>query len=201
MMDEWKASTKLIDNTPCVSQLRAKGTPMEPPQYPAGPFTPEVGLDKGRRDQLIAQIENSPRLVRESVAGLSEGQLDTKYKNWTIRQIVRHLADSHVNSYIRFKLALTEETPTIKPYDEGLWSALPDARLGDIGAPLALLEGLHRCWVQSLRGMTPELFSRSFFHPEAGKLISLSEALASYAWHCQHHTGQILWLRKQNIWT
>ena len=173
---------------------------MEPPQFPAGPFTPEVGLDDQRRDHLIAQIEAAPRLLRQAVAGLTPSQLDTKYKNWTIRQIVHHLPDSHVNSYIRFKWALTEETPTIKAYHEGLWADLSDARTGDIGPALALMEGLHQRWVQLLRSLRAEQFSRSFLHAETGKLVSLSSALASYAWHGKHHTAQISWLRKQHDW-
>ena len=99
---------------------------MEAPQYPAGPFTSEEACDARRRDQLIADIEAAPRLLRESITGLSAPQLETKYRNWTIRQIVHHIADSHVNSYVRFKWTLTEETPTIKAYDEGRWAALDD---------------------------------------------------------------------------
>jgi hypothetical protein len=166
---------------------------MEPPQYPVGPFDPN---EERQRDVCIAEIEAAPRLLRELVGGLSEAELDTKYKNWTIRQIVHHLADSHVNCYIRFKWTLTEATPTIKAYDETQWSALEDARTGDIGPPLALLEGLHRRWVQLLRSMRPEQFARSFLHPETGKHVSLSAALRSYAWHGRHHTGQIQWLRQ-----
>jgi uncharacterized damage-inducible protein DinB len=173
---------------------------MEAPQYPAGPNAPEDGYGANRRNQLIAEIEAAPRLLRESIAGLSPAQLDTKYRNWTIRQIVHHLPDSHVNCYIRFKWTLTEETPTIKAYHEGLWSELNDARTGDVAAPLALMDAVHQRWVQLLRSMTAQQFSRAFLHPETGKLVTLSAALASYAWHCKHHTGQILWLRKQKGW-
>jgi hypothetical protein len=164
---------------------------MEPPQNPAGAFDPE---DHREPEQCIADIEAAPRLVRELVAGLTQPQLDTKYKNWTIRQIVHHLADSHVHSYIRFKWALTESTPTIKAYDEGTWAELEDARTGDVEPPLALLEAVHRRWVQLLRSMTPAQFARSFLHPETGKLVPLSLALRSYAWHGKHHTAQIRWL-------
>jgi hypothetical protein len=173
---------------------------MDAPQYPAGPFVPEESIDDNRRAELIAVIEAAPGILEQAVAGLSDAQLDTKYKNWTVRQIVHHVADSHVNCYIRFKWALTEEAPTIKTYDEGRWSALEDARKGDIAAPLALLKGLHRRWVQLMRSMTPEQFTRSFLHPETGKLVSLSSALANYSWHCKHHTGQITWLRRNRGW-
>jgi hypothetical protein len=173
---------------------------MEPPQSPAGPFTPEDGHDPHRQAEFIAQIETAPALLRQTIAGLSQEQLDTRYRNWTIRQIVHHLADSHVNSYIRFKWALTEELPTIKAYDEGRWAALDDSLHGDVGAALDLLQGLHRRWVGLLRCMTPEQFSRRFIHPESGQQVSLSAALCYYAWHCRHHIGQIAWLRQSKGW-
>jgi hypothetical protein len=173
---------------------------MEPPQYPAGPFTPEEGYDQQRRAEFIAGIEAAPALLRATVAGLSNEQLDTRYKNWTIRQIVHHVTDSHVNSYVRFKWALTEEEPTIKPYDDGKWAALDDSLTGDVEPPLALLDGLHRRWMQLLRSMSPAQFARRFFHPESGEHVSLSAALCYYAWHGRHHTAQIAWLREKNGW-
>jgi hypothetical protein len=173
---------------------------MNPPEFPAGPFAPEEDHDLARRLQFIAEIEAAPRLLRATIAGLTSAQLDTLYKNWTVRQIVHHLADSHVNSYVRFKWALTEEAPTIKAYDEGRWAALDDSRNGNLGPPLALLEGLHLRWWQLLRSMTPEQFSRSFFHPETKQRVTLSAALCYYAWHGKHHTGQIAWLRANRGW-
>jgi len=173
---------------------------MEAPQNPAGALAPEENYGLQRRDAFIAVIEAAPSALRSAVAGLSEAQLDTRNRNWTIRQIVHHLADSHVNSYIRFKWALTEDLPTIKAYDEGRWAALEDARTGTVQAPLALVEGLHACWVQLLRSMTESQFARSFLHPETGKSISLRAALCYYAWHCRHHTAQITWLRAQRGW-
>src|SRR5262245_22753138 len=173
---------------------------MEPPQNPAGAFVPEANYSPQRRDELIAVIDKAPSALRDAVAGLSEAQLDTRYRNWTIRQIVHHPADSHVNSYIRFKWALTEDVPTIKPYDEGRWAALDDSRIGDIQAPLALLQALHGRWVQLMRSMTDAQFARTFHHPESGETVSLSAALCYYAWHCRHHTAQVLWLREQHGW-
>jgi uncharacterized damage-inducible protein DinB len=173
---------------------------MDPPQHPAGAFAPEADYGPPRRNEFIAVIETAPEALRAALVGLSEDQLDTRYKNWTVRQIVHHLADSHVNSYVRFKWALTEELPTIKAYDEGRWAALEDSRTGDVRAPLALLEGLHARWVQLLRSMTGDQFARSFVHPETGKTVNLSEALSYYAWHCRHHTGQIAWLRERHGW-
>jgi hypothetical protein len=173
---------------------------MTPPQNPAGPLELADHYGPERRAEFIAVIEDAPATLRRVVSGLSDSQLDTRYKNWTIRQIVHHLADSHVNSYVRFKWALTEEQPTIKAYNEGDWAALDDSRSGEIRAPLALLEGLHVRWVQLLRVMSEEQFARSFIHPETGKSVSLYSALCYYAWHCRHHTGQIAWLREQNGW-
>jgi len=173
---------------------------MEAPQNPAGVFLPEVNYGPGRREEFIAEVEAAPAIMRKAVAGLSGEQLDTRYRNWTIRQIVHHVADSHVHSYIRFKWALTENLPTIKAYDEGSWVALEDSRRGDVQAPLALLEGLHLCWVQLLRCMSAEQFQRAFVHPETGKTVRLSDALCYYAWHGRHHTGQIVWLRQRHNW-
>ncbi len=173
---------------------------MEAPQNPAGAFVPDESYDPQRRTEWIAMVEAAPTAVRAAVAGLSDDQLDTRYRNWTIRQIVHHLADSHVNSYVRFKWALTEDRPTIKPYDDGRWAALADAHTGDVQAPLALLEGLHARWVQLLRSMTEEQFGRTFFHPETGQTVSLDAALCYDAWHCRHHTAQIHWLREQRGW-
>jgi DinB superfamily len=173
---------------------------MDAPQNPAGAFTPEDNYGPQRRAEFIAVIEATPGAVRNAVTGLSESQLDTRYRNWTIRQIVHHLADSHVNCYIRFKWALTEEHPTIKPYHEGDWAALEDSRTGDVQVPLALLVGLQARWVQLLRSLTEMQFARTFYHPETGQNVSLNAALCSYAWHCRHHTAQITWLREQRGW-
>jgi hypothetical protein len=173
---------------------------MEAPQYPAGPFEPEEPSDPQRRAALVAVLEGAPAALRRAVSGLSPAQLDTRYRNWTIRQIVHHLADSHVNSYVRFKWALTEDRPTIKAYDEGRWADLADSRAGDVAAALLLLEGLHACWVQLLRTLTEEQFARSFLHPETGETVPLTRALAYYAWHGRHHTAQIAWLRQQHGW-
>jgi uncharacterized damage-inducible protein DinB len=173
---------------------------MEAPPTPAGAFAAEENYSPERRDEFIAVIEAAPAALGNAVAGLSESQLDTRYRNWTVRQIVHHMADSHVNSYIRFKWALTEELPTIKAYDEGRWAALEDSRSGDVRAPLALFQGLHARWVQLLRSVTERQFARCFLHPETGQTVSLSAALCYYAWHCRHHTAQILWLRQQRGW-
>ena len=167
---------------------------MEAPQYPVGP-NPKEEENPPRKD-LIAIIEKAPQAMRDAVAGLSDAQLDTKYKNWTIRQIVHHLADSHANSYIRFKWALTEEQPVIKAYDETKWADLDDSKKGPIEPSLALLEGIHKQWVVLLRFMTDEQFNRAFVHPSNNRVVTLKSALGTYAWHGRHHTGAILWIRE-----
>jgi hypothetical protein len=161
---------------------------------------PEDGHDPRRRAEFVAVLADAPAALHNLVAGLTDEQLDVPYRNWTVRQIVHHLADSHVNSYVRFKWALTEDRPTIKAYDEGRWAALADARTGDVRAPLALLAGLHLRWVQLLRSMAEEQFARTFFHPETGNTVSLNAALCYYAWHCKHHTAQIAWVGKKHGW-
>lgn len=173
---------------------------MEAPQYPVGAYIPETDGGPARRAELIEEVANAPAALRRAVAGLSAKQLETRYRNWTIRQIVHHIADSHLNAYIRFKLALTEDNPTIKPYNEGLWVTLADDKTGEIQPTLDLLDALHERWVTLLQSMTSEHYARAYIHPEYGKRVTLSEALSDYAWHGRHHTGQILWLRQQHSW-
>jgi hypothetical protein len=170
---------------------------MEAPQYPIGPYNSQEDDLPARREALIAVIEKAPQVLRETVAGLTDRQLDTRYKNGTIRQIVHHLADSHVNSYIRFKWALTEDKPVIKAYDDGKWAELADFKTGPIDAPLALLEGVHKQWVVLLKSMSDEQFGRIFIHPSNNRETTRSNALGIYAWHGRHHTGQIQWKKEQ----
>ena len=171
----------------------------EPPQFPAGPFVPPDTHGDGERDAWIGEIERAAARVRDVASGLTNRQLDTTYRNWTIRQIVHHLADSHLNSYVRFKLALTEDRPTIKPYDESRWSQLADARRADIAPSLHLLDGLHARWGHLLRSLTPDEFERSFYHPGSRETLPLWRALAYYVWHARHHTGQITWVKTHRL--
>lgn len=171
----------------------------EPPKFPAGPFVAPDTDGERERDAWIGEIEAAPARLREAVSGLTDHQLDTKYRNWTIRQIVHHLADSHLNSYVRFKLALTEDQPTIKPYDESRWSQLADAQRADVKPSLQLLEGLHTRWGHLLRSLGPSEFERSFYHPESRETVPLWRALAYYVWHCRHHTTQIEWVKKHKL--
>jgi uncharacterized damage-inducible protein DinB len=170
-----------------------------PPQFPAGPPALDEAPDARRRAAWFDEIERAPTRLREAVAGLSDQQLDTKYRNWTIRQIVHHLADSHVNSYVRFKWTLTEERPTIKPYDESRWSLLADAQRAAVMPSVQLLEALHARWAYLLRSLSPEAFERSFYHPESQEVVPLWRALAYYVWHGRHHTAQIEWVKKHKL--
>jgi hypothetical protein len=173
---------------------------MTPPDNPAGAYIADPNPSVERRAELIGEVERLPSHLRGLVAGLTAVQLDTKYKNWTVRQIVHHLADSHLNAYVRMKLALTEDQPTIKPYNETKWSQLPDAVGMEAEVSLRLLDGLHARWTAAWRAMTSADFERGYFHPEYGRTIRLAEALGMYAWHCRHHGEMIAWLRKQHGW-
>jgi uncharacterized damage-inducible protein DinB len=171
-----------------------------PPTNPAGEFVAESQVSDARRAELIKVVEEAPQELASAVDGLNDQQLGEKYRNWSIRQIAYHLADSHLHSYIRCKWALTEEEPLIKAYDENRWAELPDVQSGDLEAPLEMMAGVHRCWVKLLRSMDAADFQRSFRHPETGKAIVLIDALTYYAWHCRHHTAQIRWLRQSRGW-
>lgn len=170
-------------------------------RYPIGPFKFEGPLTDQQRRAFIDQIEEAPARLREAVAGLSEDQLDTPYRpgGWTVRQVVHHVPDSHLNSYVRFRLALTEEAPTIKTYHEDRWAELDDARSSPIELSLSLLEALHRRWIVLLRSMTSADFEKSFNHPELG-VVSLDKNVGLYAWHGQHHIAHITSLRERMGW-
>ncbi|HET6795982.1 MAG TPA: putative metal-dependent hydrolase [Gemmatimonadales bacterium] len=171
-------------------------------RYPVGRFTYDGVADPAKQRRWIDEIESAPDHVRTAVAGLSRDQLDTPYREqgWTVRQVVHHLPDSHLNAYTRFKLALTENVPIIKPYEEALWAELPDGRSGPIEPSLALLQALHQRWVMLLRQVSPAEFSRRFMHPEQGREVELNEMLAMYAWHGRHHVAHITSLRRRMGW-
>jgi len=173
-----------------------------PPLHPAGPNPGAFGetFTQAEINQCIEKLASAPKRLRDAVAGLTKAQLDTKYKNWTVRQIAVHLADSHANAYIRWKLALTEDVPTIKPYNEGAWSDLPGSRTADIAHALAFFEGVQGCWVDLLRTLSLDDLRKQFFHPEQNKKIRLADTARIYAYHTDHHIGQILWLRSAHTW-
>jgi uncharacterized damage-inducible protein DinB len=170
-------------------------------RYPIGQCQYDGELSESQQQQFIGDIADAPYKLRLAVRGLSPEQLDTPYRpeGWTVRQVVHHLPDSHLNAFIRFKLALTEDKPTIKPYHENLWAELPDSRTAPVEISLTLLESLHSRWVVLLRSMTPSDFARTFVHPERG-VQTLDRTLALYAWHGNHHIAHITTLRKRNGW-
>lgn len=166
-------------------------------RYPIGRFDPPaVPLSPETRERLIDEIAAAPAALGAAVEGLSDAELDTPYRpgGWTVRQVVHHVPDSHMNSYVRFKLAVTEDHPTIRTYDEAAWGALADARAAPIGPSLALLDALHERWTGWLRTLGPEDWARTFEHPEMGTL-ALDQLLALYAWHGRHHVAHITSLR------
>jgi uncharacterized damage-inducible protein DinB len=171
-------------------------------RYPVGKFDWQAPVAPESRPALIAEIAAAPGVFRQAVAGLDDSQLDTPYRpeGWTVRQVIHHLADSHINSYIRFRLALTEDEPTIKPYFEDRWAELHDAKTAPIEVSLSLLDALHARWADLLRSLSDADFARKFRHPERG-LIRLDTNLALYAWHSRHHTGHIANLRQRMGWT
>lgn len=170
-------------------------------RYPIGPFAFPAGYGESDRRASIDRIATTPARLRAAVAGLDDPALDTPYRpgGWTVRQVVHHVADSHMNAYIRTRLALTEEHPTIKPYDEVRWAELPDSR-EPVEGSLALLDRLHARWVVVLRSMSNEDFGRTFFHPGGNVTVTLERNTATYAWHGDHHIAHITELRRREGW-
>jgi uncharacterized damage-inducible protein DinB len=175
--------------------------PRDDLRYPIGEFRPAGPLSPDARNSLIARIESAPSRLRSAVAGLSDAQLDTRYRpeGWTLRQVVHHLPDSHLNSYVRFKLAVTEDNPAIRTYEEARWAELPEARTAPVALSLALLDALHTRWVLFLRNLASRDFARTFRHPEWG-VVTLDWALDFYAWHGDHHIAHITTLRRRMGW-
>jgi len=173
---------------------------MTNPRFPIGEFKRPDRLSDAERATAILKIEATPATLRAALAGMSDAQLDSTYRegSWTLRQVVHHLADSHVNSYTRFRLALTENHPTIKPYDEGKWAELEDARAMPVEVSLTLLDSLHARWVRLLRSLKPSDFDRTIDHPENGTM-TIDQLLAMYAWHGDHHIAHINLARKRAI--
>jgi hypothetical protein len=170
-------------------------------RYPIGPEPPMARVTPDARHEQISIIAGLPQNVRAAVEGLTREQLDTPYRpeGWTVRQVVHHLADSHLNGYVRVKLALTEQGPTIKPYDEAQWALLADSRM-PLEPSLAILDGLHQRWAAIYRAMREEDFARTFAHPERAERLTLDHHLHIYAWHSQHHVAHITSLRRRQRW-
>ncbi len=174
---------------------------MVDPRYPVGNFQHDPEVTPGKRERWIAELAEAPAALRRAVAGLDDAQLDTPYRDggWTVRQVVHHLADSHMNMSVRVRLALTENNPPIKTYDEGLWARLADARTAPVEISLALFDALHARLVVLLRAMEPGQLARTIRHPERGD-ISLDYLLQLYAWHGRHHVAHVTALRERNRW-
>ena len=171
------------------------------PRYPIGRFDRNINITREMRSDFIKTIETLPSQLKKEVENLSPQQLDTPYRDggWTIRQVVHHIPDSHINSYVRFKLALTEDNPQIKTYEESLWAELPDTFNTPIEISLQLLDSVHKRWAILLRSLTDEQFEKTFQHPEWGN-ITLEKTLALYAWHSKHHLAHITELKKKMGW-
>ena len=170
-------------------------------RYPIGKFHFDGSLTEPQKQAALDEIARTPENLRAAIKGLSEAQLDTPYRpgGWTVRQVVHHVPDSHLNSYVRFKLALTEDEPTIKPYAEDRWAELADTKTTPVEVSLTLLESLHDRWVRLLRSLSPEEWKRTFRHPDLGAM-TLEKTLALYAWHGRHHVSHITSLRDREGW-
>ncbi|MPT30841.1 MAG: putative metal-dependent hydrolase [Chryseobacterium sp.] len=170
---------------------------LEQLKYPVGKFVKPESITKEIIGSAISEIENFPSLIKIEIQNLGETDLQLRYRpeGWTISQVIHHCADSHINSYIRFKLALTEDVPAIKPYEESLWAELPDNDLSPV-VSLQLLEALHTRWVYLLKNLTEEDLNKEFIHPEQSEKISLKENVLIYSWHCQHHLAHIRQAKK-----
>jgi uncharacterized damage-inducible protein DinB len=174
---------------------------IDDPRYPTGKFTFNPTVTRDMRRQSIAAIRETPSALRAAVHGLSEAQVNTPYREggWTVRQVVHHLPESHMNAFTRFKLALTEDNPTIKAYDEDAWVKLPDVARTPVDTSLALLDALHARWVTLLDAMTAEDFGRPLVHPQNGPM-TLDRMLQLYAWHGRHHVAHVTTLRARQKW-
>ena len=171
-------------------------------RYPIGTFTAPDQVSEGERQQYIVEIAQLPQQMAEAVDGLLDEQLNTPYRDegWTVRQVVHHLPDSHLNAYARFRLALTEDSPTIRPYREDRWAELSDARTARVEPSLQLLEALHQRWVMLLQSLTDENVARTYVHPDQDQPVRLDIALANYAWHGKHHLAHITNLKERKAW-
>ena len=171
------------------------------PRYPVGKFAPKPHLTTDERTTLIGQIADAPNQLVQAIAGLSEEQLNTPYRDggWTVRQVVHHVADSHMNAFTRFRLAVTENNPTVKPYDEKRWSELVDSRTAPIAASIPIVEGLHARWVMMLKSFSAADFERPLQHPENGPM-DVDRLLQLYAWHGRHHVAHVTELRRRMGW-
>ncbi|MBX5438680.1 MAG: putative metal-dependent hydrolase [Thermoflavifilum sp.] len=171
-------------------------------RYPIGRFQPPDPITENHILQSIEAVEQLPTQIEQAILNLDATQLQTPYRpgGWTVQQVVHHVADSHMQAYSRFKLALTEDQPTIKPYAEDRWAMLPDSRLLPVEVSLTLLHALHRRWVVLMRHMSKDDWERTYYHPEQQRIFTLSWVVCMYAWHGRHHLMHILKLRERMSW-
>ncbi|HXG71935.1 MAG TPA: putative metal-dependent hydrolase [Gemmatimonadaceae bacterium] len=171
-------------------------------KYPVGKFDFDAPISEADHPRLIDEIAATPGALRAAVKGLSRDQFETRYRpgGWTVKQVVHHVPDSHMNAYTRFKLALTEDEPTIKPYDEAKWAELPDSQKVAAEVSLRMVEAIHERWVSLLRSMDSADFRRGFHHPDHGRVLTLQRVLGMYAWHGRHHVAHITTLRDREGW-
>lgn len=171
------------------------------PRYPIGKFNGQAAANDSERRQFLKDLEEAPARLKTAIQGLSDEQLDTPYREggWTVRQVVHHVPDSHLNSYIRFKWALTEDEPTVKTYYEDRWAELPDSKNTPIQVSLTMLDSLHQRWTNLLKSFQAEDWKKTLRHPELG-VMTLDKMLALYAWHGKHHVAHIRALRERMGW-
>lgn len=171
-------------------------------KYPIGKFKRPDIITPAHINEWIEDIEIFPGMLRKTVHGMTEAELATPYREggWTVRQVVHHLPDSHMNAYTRFKLTITEDRPKIKPYLENEWAELEDGRIAPVDFSLNLLDSLHKRWVMLLKSMSASDFKRTFIHPEQGKEFSLDGVVGLYAWHGRHHLAHIQKLKERMKW-
>lgn len=168
-------------------------------RYPVGRHTHPEAVSADEQTHAIRTISAFPDKIRHATERLTDQQLDTPYRpdGWTIRQVVHHVADSHVNAYVRFKLAITEDSPTIKPYNEKLWAELPDSKILPVEISLHILKAIHTRWVVVMENMKPEDWDKKYIHPEHNSIMTLAQAAMMYEWHCNHHLGHITGLKSR----
>lgn len=175
---------------------------LEELKYPIGKYNSDLSIDREQIEKWILELSSFPSRLVSEVQHLNDEQLDTPYRagGWTIRQVIHHCADSHMNSYIRFKLALTEDNPTIKPYFEARWSELVDSKVMPIASSIKIIEGVHSRWTTLLENLTETELTKTFMHPESGKSYQLNETIGLYAWHSNHHLAHIVHTKTRHNW-
>lgn len=196
------SKTELSDKTAIFTIKTDAMSDLEKKRFPIGQFEMPDHISDVELEEHIKVIKNFPGKLKNLIENFSDDQLDTQYREggWTVRQLVNHIADSHINSFIRFKLALTEDNPTIKPYEEAKWAELQDSRNMPIKPAMRMIKGTHQRWAALLKTLTNKQFERTFHHPEQHKDYDLRSYLAFYVWHCNHHFTHIENLKKEKGW-